>query len=84
MAKAKIYCEVTCNNCGALACASTYYKNASTISKLKEATKDWVWDEKLSMNLCPECQEELKKASEEESTGSDVFDRWEITKVNSD
>lgn len=84
MARAKIYCEVTCNNCGVLSCSSTYYKNASTISKLKEETKDWVWDEEFGGNLCPDCQEELKKASEEESTGSDVFDRWEITKVNSD
>lgn len=61
MARVKIYCEVTCNNCGVLASESAYYKNASTISKLKEATKDWVWDESLGGNLCPGCQEELKK-----------------------
>ena len=80
MAKAKIYCEVTCGSCGVLTCASTYYKNTSTISKLKDATKDWIWDEELNINLCPECQEELKKTSEEENS-SDVFDRWEITKI---
>ena len=58
--RAKIYCEATCCHCGGLAYKSTYYKNASTISKLKEATKDWIWDEELCGNLCPECQKELK------------------------
>jgi hypothetical protein len=29
-------------------------------TKLKEATKDWIWDEELCMNLCPNCQKELK------------------------
>ena len=59
--KARIYCEVTCCNCGGLAYKSTYYKNTTTISELKEATKDWVWDDKLYGNLCPECQKELKR-----------------------
>lgn len=59
--KARIYCEVTCCNCGGLAYESGYYRNASTISELKEATKDWVWDDKLGGNLCPGCQEDLKK-----------------------
>ena len=58
--KARIYCEVTCCICGGLAYKSTYYKNSSTISELKEATKDWIWDDKLHGNLCPECQKELE------------------------
>lgn len=81
MAKAKIYCEVTCNNCGALACSSTYYKNASTITKIEKQTKDWIWDEEFGGNLCPDCQEELKRETED-AEETDVFDRWEITKVN--
>lgn len=60
MARAKIWCEVTCGSCGALDCCSTYYKNASTISKLKEKTKDWVYDKDLGINLCPSCQKELR------------------------
>lgn len=61
MMKAKVYCDVTCGNCGSLAYGSSYYKNTSTISKLKEATKDWIWDKELYMNLCPDCQNELKE-----------------------
>ena len=79
MARAKVYCEVTCNNCGSLACGSTYYKNASTISKLKDATKDWIWDEELGMNLCPDCQEELKGKQEVDEDGSSIFDAWNAT-----
>lgn len=58
--KAKIYCEVTCCNCGGFASKSRYYKNSETIARLKESTKDWVWDENLCGNLCPDCQKELK------------------------
>ena len=35
MEKAKIYCEVTCGSCGALAYVSRYYKNTDTIRKAK-------------------------------------------------
>ena len=59
--KAKIYCEVICCHCGGLAYKSKYYRNTSTISELKEATKDWIWDDELHGNLCPECQKELKR-----------------------
>lgn len=58
MKRAKIYCEVTCNSCGALAIHSGYYKNQSIISILKESTKDWVWDDTFGGNLCPVCQKE--------------------------
>jgi hypothetical protein len=57
--KAKIYCEVTCINCGCVTSGSNYYKNSSTIKLLKEKTKTWIYTEKLSGNLCPSCQEEL-------------------------
>lgn len=50
-----------CCHCGGLAYKSRYYKNASTISELKESVKDWIWDEKLCGNLCPECQKELNR-----------------------
>ena len=56
---AKIYCEVTCCNCGGV--IGRYYRNAESISILKEHVKDWVWDNELFGNLCPECQKELKK-----------------------
>lgn len=59
--KARIYCEVTCCYCGGLAFGSGYYKNKATIGALKENTKDWIWDNELYGNLCPECQKELKK-----------------------
>ena len=64
MVKAKIYCEVICCHCGGLAFGSGYYRNSSTISKLKEKTKDWVWSDEYSGNLCPDCQGELKNKSE--------------------
>ena len=63
MARAKVYCEITCNNCGALLKGSGYYKNSSIIAKLKENAKEanCVCDEEFCGNLCPECQEEIKK-----------------------
>lgn len=60
--RARIYCEAMCCHCGVLAYKSTYYKNTSTISQLKESVKDWIWDEELCGNLCPECQKELKRS----------------------
>ena len=63
MARAKVYCEITCNNCGALLKGSGYYKNPSIISRLKETAKEcnWIWDEEFDGNLCPECQKEIKE-----------------------
>lgn len=63
MAKAKVYCEITCNSCGLLLIGSGYYKNASIISKLRSNANEngWVWDEEFGGNLCPSCQEEVKK-----------------------
>lgn len=79
--RAKVYCEVTCGNCGGVAFRSGYYKNASTISKLKEYTKDWEWDEKSGMNVCPACQEELKRKPEEvEDFIISTIDAWDATK----
>ena len=39
MARSKVYCEITCNNCGVVLKGSGYYKNISIISKLKENAK---------------------------------------------
>lgn len=59
--KAKIWCEITCGNCGAMATISRYYSNAGSIKKIKEETADWIWDDENSMNLCPDCQKKLNK-----------------------
>ena len=82
MARAKVYCEITCNSCGALLKGSGYYKNASIISKLKSNANEsgWIWDEKLGMNLCPNCQKELKEKNNVEESSS-VIDAWNATKM---
>lgn len=66
MANAKVYCEITCNSCGALLAGSGYYKNASIISRLKTNAKEagWIWDEVFGGNLCPTCQEDIKEERE--------------------
>ena len=63
MARAKVYCEITCNNCGISLRGSGYYKNSSIISKLKENAKqaNWIWDEEFGGNLCPGCQKEIEE-----------------------
>lgn len=63
MAIAKIYCEITCNSCGALLMGSGYYKNSSIISKLKKNAREdnWIYDENFGGNLCSECQEKFRK-----------------------
>ena len=69
MARAKVYCEITCNSCGTLLIGSGYYKNASIISKLKSNANEsgWVWDEEFGGNLCPSCQEEVKEERRKQS-----------------
>lgn len=52
MAKADIWCEVVCSCCGNV--VGLYYKNAASIKKLKELTKNWTKTED-NENLCPEC-----------------------------
>ena len=56
--RAIIWCEVVCSNCGGV--IGFNYKNANTIAVLKNKTKDWVYCDDEG-NLCPECQEEIKK-----------------------
>ena len=63
--KAKIYCEVTCAKCRALAAASGYYRNENTIKKLKEVTANWEWDEENGGNFCPGCKRTALEALEE-------------------
>lgn len=60
MEKARIYCEVTCCICGALASESGYYRNKSTIAVLKKDVAKWAWNEKIGGNICPKCLEEEK------------------------
>lgn len=57
MRKAIISCEVTCGNCGGV--IFSYYKNAQSISKLKEMTKDWRFTDEYG-NTCPDCLEKMK------------------------
>ena len=51
-----IFCEVTCSHCSGV--EFEYYRNAGTIRRLKEKTRDWV-DTDLYGTLCPECQKKL-------------------------
>lgn len=54
--RANIRIEVQCSNCGSV--IGWNYRNAKSVSKLKEATKDWIYDAEYG-NLCPECQKEI-------------------------
>lgn len=55
--KAIIWVEVCCNNCGGV--IGWNYNNAKSISKLKEATRNWIYDSEYG-NLCPECKKKLR------------------------
>ena len=59
--KAKIWCECICTECGGMAAGSTYYNNPETISSLKKYVNDWIYDEDLGGNICPECQAKIKQ-----------------------
>lgn len=63
MTRAKIWCEVTCGNCTALAGASGFYRNADTIRRLKATTKDRK-DDKQYGTLCPKCYQKLRGKKE--------------------
>ena len=49
--KAKIWCEMVCNECGGM--IGYFYKNKNTIVKIKEKTKDWECVN--GVNVCGEC-----------------------------
>lgn len=66
MKKAKIYCQVSCGNCGTEIAASDYYENEGTIRRIKKFVSDWVWDEENCMNLCPVCRMEREHKKEGE------------------
>ena len=55
--RAVIWMEVQCSNCGSV--IGWDYHNAKSVSKLKEVTKDWIFDKKIG-NLCPECQKTVR------------------------
>ena len=57
MMKCIIWLEVKCANCDRV--VGWDYKNASSVSKLKAATRDWIFDRDLG-NLCPECKRKLR------------------------
>lgn len=53
-----IWIEIHCDNCGDV--IGWNYRNAKSISKLKKATKDWIYSQEHG-NICPECQRELSR-----------------------
>ena len=56
--KAKIWMDVTCGNCGAM--AGRTYRNGQSIQRLKEETFTWRYDTELCMNLCTDCLMKLR------------------------
>ena len=56
--KPVIWIEIHCDNCGNV--IGWNYHNAKSVSKLKEATKGWIFSEEHG-NICPECQKELMR-----------------------
>ena len=55
--KAFIWMEVQCSHCDSV--IGWDYTNAKSVSALKKATKDWIFDRDFG-NLCPECQKKIK------------------------
>lgn len=58
---ATIWCEVVCQKCGGT--VGLHYKNKSTISAIKKATKGWKTvdlEDGSTYQLCPECIEHIK------------------------
>lgn len=55
--RANIWVSVSCSLCSGV--IGWNYHNAKSISKLKDATKDWIFDKNYG-NLCPECQKKLR------------------------
>lgn len=64
--RANIWLSVSCSCCGAV--IGWYYSNAKSVSQLKKATKNWVFDKEYG-NLCPECWEKLKKRRSDNHDG---------------
>lgn len=70
MARAKVYCEITCNSCGALLNGSGYYKNPSIISRLKENAKKIIGFgikslvETYVLNIRKKCSAEIRDDEE--------------------
>lgn len=60
--RAVIWCECTCEHCGKM--IGFHYKNEKTISRLKDAIKDWRYCGEEG-NLCPECYEKRKEYARE-------------------
>ena len=56
--KASIWVSVSYSICGAV--IGWNYHNAKSISKLKEATKNWIFNKECG-NLCPECQKKSNR-----------------------
>lgn len=51
-----IWIEIHCDNCGDV--IGWNYHDAESISKLKKAAKDWIYNKEYG-NLCPECQKRV-------------------------
>ena len=55
--KAKIWCDVVCNECGGM--VGYFYKNKNTIKRIKEEIKDWKWVD--GVNICGDCLKKIKE-----------------------
>lgn len=56
--KLLIWCEVMCGRCGNLA-HGEYYRGHDTIKRCDIASKNWIDDDVIYGNLCPECQKQI-------------------------
>lgn len=59
MQKIVPWVDITCGRCGCLADSSGYYYKG-IITKLKQETKSWRYDNTYG-NLCPGCQQEIER-----------------------
>ena len=55
--KPAIWIDVHCDICDYT--VGQYYRNAKSISKLKAATKNWIYSPEYDGNICPECQKKI-------------------------
>lgn len=62
--KAKIWCELVCNECGGM--IGHFYKNKDIITKIKEETKDWEYVD--GVNICGECLRKMRNSKKKSGT----------------
>lgn len=55
--KARIWCEVICNECGGM--VGHFYRNPDSLRRLKEEIKDWECVD--GVNICGECLQKMQR-----------------------